>query len=318
MQLLPYLGLVIAGFYAGKTSATPLPAAAAPNTTSKCFAGGGRTLLWDWRLTRDAQAGDSVLQATAQLVVNNSLSTAITSITNWEVWRPSELPSTIPFRPTVRTPAQLDDPKTWEQLLATVRQERAQDRTGNGVVVHFYSEPERQGIAVETAVADWRRKMLPLRAAHDDVHLASPACAGNAAGTAWLDAFLAALKNDVDEDERPDYLALHYYAANSEAATAGAVDAEVEQAKAYFLERHTTHNRDIIVSELASTSRDSDAVAKFTKGIGDWLEMQQNWVLEYGIFGVSREPVDSFVSPAAQLLDSAGQWTALGRWFVGI
>ncbi|KAK7750987.1 hypothetical protein SLS62_007120 [Diatrype stigma] len=148
--------------------------------------------------------------------------------------------------------------------------------------------------------------MLPLREEHSAT-LVSPSCVGSASGSQWLDDFMGQLS----EDEKPDYLGLHFYTAADKPS-----DAEVVAARGYFTSRHTTHNRPVIITELASTSRNATEVEDFNKAVGGWLDAQ-SWIFEYRFFGVSRQPADGFVSPAAQLLDGSGQWTALGRWFVG-
>ncbi|RYP26037.1 hypothetical protein DL768_011847 [Monosporascus sp. mg162] len=63
-------------------------------------------------------------------------------------------------------------------------------------------------------------------------------------------------------------------------------------------------------------SRYLNVVRNFTTEVGNWLD-GQDWVVEDGFFGVSREPTDDFVSPAAQLLGGNGTWTELGKWLVG-
>ncbi|KAK8091404.1 uncharacterized protein PG998_015219 [Apiospora kogelbergensis] len=64
-----------------------------------------RTLLWDWTLTRDHDATPTLQSTTASLTKPAS---RIASITNWNAWRPPELPSHLPFRPMIRTTAHLE------------------------------------------------------------------------------------------------------------------------------------------------------------------------------------------------------------------
>ncbi|RYP74695.1 hypothetical protein DL769_003954 [Monosporascus sp. CRB-8-3] len=251
-----------------------------------------RTLLWDWTLTRDHD--DPVIKATTNPLASSS---KITSITNWETWRPPELPSNIPFRPMVRTPAQLSG-EPWENLLSVLNSEEEK-------IVHF-NELDKQGILPVDAAKMWKDAMLPLR--HDySAKLVSPGCASNDDGTRWLDEFMGHLT----DGERPDYIALHFYTKADEPA-----DKEILVAKQYLKTRHEQHNLPVIINELASTSRDLNVVQNFTTEVGNWLDGQE-WVVEYGFFGVSHEPTDDFVSPAAQLLDGDGTWTELGKWFVG-
>lgn len=254
----------------------------------------GRTLLWEWTLSRDVRSNNQI-KATADSLADLG---AITSITNWETWRPLELPSSIPFRPMVRTLYQLGN-IDWNHLLAVLTSQKE-------TIVHFYSEPDLQNISPEDAVRTWKDRMLPLRKKYQ-VKLVSPSCVGNDIGSRWLDTFMSQLLND----EKPDYLGLHFYTALDEPS-----GREIEIAKEYFRSRHEKHNFPVIISELASTSRRVPEVIYFSKAIASWLETQ-DWVFEYGFFGVSLWPTDNFVSPAAQLLDSSGRWTYLGKWFVG-
>lgn len=152
-----------------------------PHRSAEAGSGTGRTLLWEWTLTRDL---DDVINATAASLGASSL---ITSVTNWETWRPPEIPARIPFRPMVRTPAQLSD-GDWTNLLTALNS----SETGDDKVVHFYSEPERQDITAEAAAEAWRQRMMPLREALG-VKLVAPACAADEAGSQWLDEFMDAL-----------------------------------------------------------------------------------------------------------------------------
>ncbi|RYP68342.1 hypothetical protein DL771_006728 [Monosporascus sp. 5C6A] len=274
-------------------AALAMPIGGSRSVSRRGSGGVGRTLLWDWTLTRDR--GDPAIEATV-----NSLASSgkITSITNWETWRPPELPSDIPFRPMVRTPAQLSG-EPWENLLSVLTSEEKK-------IVHFFNEPDKQGILPADAAKMWKDAMLPLRQDYS-ARLVSPGCASSDDGTRWLDEFMGHLT----DGEKPDYMALHFYTKAHEPA-----DKEILAAKQYLETRHEQHNLPVIINELASTSRDLNIVRNFTTEVGNWLD-GQDWVVEYGVFGVSREPTDGFVSPAAQLLHSNGTWTELGKWFVG-
>ena len=282
-----------------------------PSAKAGAVTRAGRTILWEWTLTRDL---NDVINATAASLEASSL---ITSVTNWETWRPPEIPVHIPFRPMLRTPAQLEG-GDWANLLTSL----SSPGTGRDKVVHFYSEPERQGIAPAAAAEAWRQSMVPLR---DwlGVKLVAPACAADEAGTRWLDEFMDVLSasngNEGEDRDRqaaghltPDYLGLHFYGDQRSSA-----DEEIAAAKAYIAGRHERHGLDVVIVELASTSRDGAVVDRFSKEVGAWLD-EQSWVLAYGLFGVERSPVNDFISPAAQLLDAEGRWTELGRWFTGV
>ncbi|RYO78196.1 hypothetical protein DL762_008823 [Monosporascus cannonballus] len=270
-----------------------MPTGGSRSVSRRGSGGVGRTPLWDWTLTRDHD--DSVIKATANSLASSS---KITSITNWETWQPPDLPSNIPFRAMVRTPAQLSG-EPWENLLSVLSSEEKK-------IVHLLNEPDKQGIPPANAARMWKDAMLSPRHGYS-ARLVSPGCAGNDDGTRWLDEFMGHLT----DGEKPDYIALHFYTRADEPA-----DKEILAAKQYLKTRHEQHNLPVIINELASTSRDLNIVRKFTTEIGNLLD-SQDWGVEYGFFGASREPTDDFVSPAAQLLDGDGTRTELGKWFVG-
>ncbi|KAK7981381.1 glycoside hydrolase family 128 protein [Apiospora saccharicola] len=266
-----------------------------------------RTLLWDWTLTRDHDATPALQSTTASLTKPSS---RIASITNWNSWRPPELPAALPFRPMIRTPAQLEG-NEWDMIRGSIDAELRRD-PGSPVIVHTFNEPERIPLSVAEALRLWRTLILPLRQSHGDrVKLVSPACASDPPGSQWLDDFMTGLP---DECDRPDILGLHFYTMPDQTAEQGTAAAKV-----YFEERRARFKLPVVISELASTSRDPAVVDRFTRDLSRWLEARdQAWVIEYGIFGVMREVADDFVSPAAQMLDAKGDWTGLGRWWVGL
>lgn len=266
-----------------------------------------RTLLWDWTLTRDHDATPALQTTTASLTKPSS---RIASITNWNAWRPPELPADLPFRPMIRTPAQLEGHE-WDMIRGSVEAELRRD-PDSPVILHTFNEPERIPLSVAEALRLWRTTILPLRQAHGRrVQLVSPACASDPAGSQWLDAFMAGLP---DARDGPDLLGLHFYALPGQTADQG-----LAAAQAYLEARRARFGRPVVVAELASTSRDPAVVDRFSRALARWLEgRERGWVVEYGFFGAMREVADGFVSPAAQLLDREGAWTGLGRWWVGL
>ncbi|KAI6089191.1 glycoside hydrolase family 128 protein [Hypoxylon rubiginosum] len=257
---------------------------------------GKRIILWETKLTSELSSIPGLLSAATAL----GSSSVIKSITNWETKRPDELPKKIPFRPMVRTPQHLEG-DNWSNLISVLSAQK-------GTIVHFYNEPERNGIDVSTAVTDWKNKMLPLRQKYG-AKLVTPGCASSGEGSAWLQSFMGALA----DDEKPDYLNLHFYTLPQNPC-----DQEIKNAENFFSEKHTTYNLPVIIGEIASTSRDATQVVTFTKEVSKWLDKPaQSWVVEYGFFGVSTSVDDDFVSPAAQMLNSNGAWTDLGKWWIG-
>ncbi|KAI2605124.1 glycoside hydrolase family 128 protein [Hypoxylon fragiforme] len=259
-------------------------------------ASGKRVVLWDPVLSNEKASIPGILKSAGQLAGSK----AIKSVFNWNTKRPAEVPKTIPFRPTVWGPAHLQG-DAWSSLVA-----EAAAQKGNAIV-HFFNEPERQGIDPGDAAAKWKAQMLPLRRQYG-VKLASPACASDPDGIQWLQAFMGKLGSS----EKPDYVNAHFYTLQNSASAA-----EVENAKAFFKRQHDTYKLPMIGGEIASVNRDRAQVDLFTKEVSKWLDAQ-SWVVEYGFFGVSTKPADTFVSPAAQLMDGSGGWTDLGRWFFGV
>ena len=66
----------------------------------------------------------------------------------------------------------------------------------------------------------------------------------------------------------------------------------------------------VVVSEIASISRDEKEVFAFTTQLVNWMD-ECPWIFEYSFFGCMKELADSFVSPAAQLMDSEGKMKPL-------
>jgi uncharacterized protein YkwD len=69
-----------------------------------------------------------------------------------------------------------------------------------------------------------------------------------------------------------------------------------------------------MVTEIACIDRDYRAVLNYTVKICNWMD-QQDWLFEYGLFDFQRKVADSFVSPAAQLMDAQGNFTELGKMY---
>lgn len=203
------------------------------------------------------------------------------SVSNWNTWTPPELKGRAPFRPMVRTEAQLggDD---WNRIASTHED-----------IIHFFNEPERAGMSPERAADIWRHKMLPLRARHGK-KLVSPSCASDQAGQEWIHNWMNLVSNDT-----PDFLGLHYYGTDGNEA----ID--------YLQSMHQRYpHTPIIVSEIASIHRNYRDVLGFTVHVVNWMD-QVNWIFEYGLFGCMRQVADNYVSPAAQLMYPDGNFTDL-------
>ena len=163
----------------------------------------------------------------------------------------------------------------------------------HAAIVHYFNEPERAGITPAQAAEHWQSQMVPLRNSKKS-KLVSPSCASDPQGQNWIKDFL----NRVAQHP-PDYLGLHYYGTDAAAAIK------------YIEEMHKEHPKmPVIVSEIASISRDAKQVDEFTVKMANWMDSTP-WVHEYGFFGCMRKLADNFVSPAAQLMKPDGHFTPL-------
>jgi hypothetical protein len=66
----------------------------------------------------------------------------------------------------------------------------------------------------------------------------------------------------------------------------------------------------VVVSEIASISRDKKEVFAFTAQVANWMDLCP-WVLEYAFFGCMASLADDFVSPEAQLMNPDGSFKYL-------
>lgn len=235
-----------------------------------------RCLLWDWT-NSDGSGHRGVPWAMGKIHFNGP----INSVSNWNTWTPPELKEHVPFRPMVHLEAQLSG-NDWHNIETTKEK-----------IIHFFNEPERAEISAKHAAEVWHKQMVPLRQ-HKGKKLVSPSCASDTKGQAWIDEFLKLVAKDP-----PDYLGLHYYGTDPGAAIA------------YLESMHKKHPaRDIIVSEIASISRDHKDVLHFTARLANWMD-ETPWIFEYGFFGCMRQVADGFVSPEAQLMNPDGSFTGL-------
>ena len=137
------------------------------------------------------------------------------------------------------------------------------------------------------------KQLIPLRK-EKGTKLVSPSCASDPSGEAWLADFMARVA-----ENRPDYLGVHYYGTDAGAAIK------------YIESMHDKYpGQPIIVSEIASISRDKHDVREFTARLANWMD-EKDWIFEYGFFGCMQKCADGFVSPQAQLMNETGEFTDL-------
>ena len=254
-----------------------------------------RLALWEWTLTRDFQSYAGIRSTAKQL----ESSPVIAGAMNWEAWIPSEVKLT--HEPMARVMDSMKNSETWSTLKASVNAAKA-----GGVaapVVHFLNEPERQGVTPRDAAKIWKSHFVNLRKKFG-TKIVGPAVASDSAGSKWLDEFMGYL----DSSQKPDYIGVHFYTSQSASGKS-----EVKSAQDYIAGQSFRYGGiPVVVSEIACTNRNYADVEYFTKEMISWLDAQ-SWVYQYGFFGMSREPTDGFVSPAAQLMDKNGSLTKLGK-----
>lgn len=233
-----------------------------------------RCLLWDWT-NSDVHTGEP------KAIDIPCKAPLICSVSNWNAWKPPELNNRLPFRPMVRVEASLSG-VDWSMIASS-----------NEPIIHFFNEPERAGITPEQAAEAWQRQMLPLRQ-HKGKKLVSPSCSNDEAGQTWITEFM-----NLVSANPPDFLGLHYYGT------------EGNDGIKFIWSMHEKHpHQPIIVTEIASISRNYNDVLGFTAQLANWMD-QTPWIFEYGFFGCMRKVADSFVSPEAQLMKPDGTFTDL-------
>ena len=238
-----------------------------------------RCLLWDYTNTRDIP--------TALDKLPFSSSNPIISLHNWNTWTPPELKDRLQFRPMVRDLSCITG-QDWQNITSSTAE-----------IIHFFNEPERQGISAEKAAEIWKENMIGLRK-EGGKKLVSPSCANDEGGQKWINEFL-----DLVEDEMPDFLGLHYYGT------------DVRHAIEFLESTHEKYSAlPVVVSEIACISRERDEVVKFMEEMMAYMDGKE-WIFEYGWFGCMRHCADDFVSPAAQLMDKNGEFTELMNLLTG-
>ncbi|KAK6544456.1 hypothetical protein TWF694_001151 [Orbilia ellipsospora] len=231
-----------------------------------------RCLAWDWTCTRDVPNRMNSVDFDGPMH----------SVSNWNIWEPPELKDRAAFRPMIHLQPELEG-EEWQTLLKS-----------DAKIVHYFNEPERNGISAEYAAQKWHDQVVPTLRKQHHMKLVSPSCASDPAGTAWLKEFMSKV-----QDEPPDYVGVHYYGTHA------------EDAKKFLHNiREAYPKYHIIVSEIASISREKKNVYAFTRNMANWMD-KTDWIFEYAFFGCMRTMPDNFVSPEARLMTKKGQFTKL-------
>ena len=239
-------------------------------STSLAYTSKKRMLLWDYTNTNNCPWA----------MKNVWFGGPMSSVSNWNAWYPPELAGRAPFRPMIHLLPQLSG-SDWNSI-----------QNSDQPIIMYFNEPERAGISPEQAASLWHSQVLSLRTSKGK-KLVSPSCASDDAGMAWIDKFMSLVS-----DSRPDYLGLHYYGSDGNAAIQ------------YIQMMRAKYNLPIIVSEIASTASDHANVLGFTAQLANWMD-NTDYIFEYGFFGCMEVLPDTTVNPAAQLMNHDGSFTDL-------
>jgi hypothetical protein len=93
-----------------------------------------RSLLWDYINT----------QKVPHQIDKVNFNGPISSVSNWNAWVPPELKGRVPFCPMIHLERELNG-QEWGLILQS-----------NEQIVHFFNEPERNGISVDQAAKYWK------------------------------------------------------------------------------------------------------------------------------------------------------------------
>lgn len=197
----------------------------------------------------------------------------ISRVANWNTWYPLNLNNRIQFVPTIRTPSQLQG-QEWDWAW-----------NAPGDEINFLNEPERQPVSPEDAANMWFSHMVPLRQQRGK-KLIGPSVANDDAGQRWLSQFMSLIGN-----QKPTYLGLHVY------------ETDGNRAIGYMQNMYRKYGLPLYITEIASIHRNYVDVLYFTAQVTRWMD-NTDYVSKYFFFGYMPKLADSFVSPAAQLMNS--------------
>ncbi|KAF2455330.1 glycosyl hydrolase catalytic core-domain-containing protein [Lineolata rhizophorae] len=166
-----------------------------------------------------------------------------------------------------------------------------------------FNEPDGEsdtgGSDMPAAVAAraWQAELEPLRAL--GVKLGAPAVTGSPGGLEWLDAFFEAC----DGGCAVDFVPVHWYG-NFEGLAS-----HLGQVRERF------ENKSIWVTEYNLPDAELDETQEFYNMSAEYFD-RLDYVTHYSLFGAFRSD-DSNVGPNGAMLDSDGDLTDIGSWYLG-
>ena len=96
-----------------------------------------RCLLWDYTNTHDRPQQMDIV----------NFNGPISSVSNWNSWVPPELKGGAPFRPMIHLERELNG-QEWQFILQS-----------DQPIIHFFNEPERNGISPQKAANYWHSQV---------------------------------------------------------------------------------------------------------------------------------------------------------------
>ncbi|KAK3063051.1 hypothetical protein LTS18_002844 [Coniosporium uncinatum] len=152
-------------------------------------------------------------------------------------------------------------------------------------------------IPADLAASTWIREIEPLKKL--GVKLCAPAVTGSPNGFVWLQNFFTECAGRCSATCMP----VHWYG-NFEGLTS-----HIGQKMAAY------PNCTIWVTEYADANNDLQSTQRFYNQSAEWFDRMEN-ITHYSYFGSFRSDVSN-VGPNAAMLDSKGQLTDIGSWYLG-
>lgn len=98
-----------------------------------------RSILWDYTNTNNL----------ADRMEQVKFDGPVSSVSNWNAWIPPELKGRAPFRPMIHLERELNG-NEWQWI-----------QDSDQPIVHFFNEPERNGISPQKAADYWHNQVRP-------------------------------------------------------------------------------------------------------------------------------------------------------------
>ncbi|BEJ14428.1 hypothetical protein CspHIS471_0401950 [Cutaneotrichosporon sp. HIS471] len=177
----------------------------------------------------------------------------------------------------------------------------------------FFNEPnqhDQAGIDIYSALNYWLQDFVPVAREQHHLRLGSAAPTSAPDGVEWVVNFYNHCMEQTGNDNgkcKADFAPLHYY------------DVDVEHFKAYLNNFHDKTGLPIWVTEYACQNFNGGAqpndgqIWNFHKQAAAFMD-SQDWIERYAPFGMMRNMQG--VEQTNALMDSNGQITDLGRWYI--